>query len=45
MGAVPVCSAKLASERNRFAPAVWPIRIAGDSAPHPVRPAAAGGAP
>ncbi len=34
-GAVPVCRAKLASERNRSWPAVWPIRIAAVSAPHP----------
>ena len=35
IGAVPVCSAKLASERNRWLPAVWPIRIAAVSAPQP----------
>ena len=36
IGAVPVCSAKLASERNRSLPAVWPIRIAAVSAPQPL---------
>ena len=35
IGAVPVCSAKAASERNRSLPAVWPIRIAAVSAPQP----------
>jgi hypothetical protein len=35
IGAVPVCSAKFASERKRSVPAVWPIRIAAVSAPHP----------
>ena len=36
IGAVPVCSAKLASERKRSLPAVWPIRIAAVSAPQPL---------
>ena len=36
IGAVPDCSAKLASERNRCAPAVRPIRIAATSGPQPV---------
>ena len=35
IGAVPVCSAKAASEWNRSLPAVWPIRIAAVSAPQP----------
>jgi hypothetical protein len=30
IGAVPVCSPKAASERNRPLPAVWPIRIAAE---------------
>ena len=45
IGAVPDCSAKLASDLNRSAPAVRPIRIAAVSAPQPSPRAAAGGAP
>jgi hypothetical protein len=35
IGAVPVCSAKLASVQNRSLLAVWPIRTAAVSAPQP----------
>jgi hypothetical protein len=42
IGAVPVWRAKLASVRNRSAPAVWPIRTAAVSAPQPVSASSCG---
>ena len=42
IGAVPVCSAKLASVRNRLLPAVWPIRIAAVNAPQPISASSCG---
>jgi hypothetical protein len=35
IGAVPAWRAKHASMRNRSAPAVWPMRIAAVTGPHP----------
>jgi hypothetical protein len=35
IGAVPAWRAKHASVRNRSAPAVWPMRIAAVTGPHP----------
>jgi hypothetical protein len=44
IGAARDCSAKLASERNCWLPAVWPIRIAA-SAPQPCSASSAGRTP
>jgi len=42
IGALPDCSAKLASERNRSAPAVRPIRIEAVSSPQPCSASSSG---